>query len=240
MDAFGTTQKVDIPLDPALALYPPPLSLAKCEVHSDSTQPGEDLSAPSSRRSVPGPINVQAANAPFLVRSQQSPELEADVSPALSPFWVPSCRVSSGAADVRESISSPALSCFKTGAVNGEVDFLPSTPSSAASVWSQDSAPNSAVFWDANARAYIDSSDSETDGHLDSDFARLLMGPSTLGLLTLQDCANTERLGKMAYGHTQHEGDRTEERPGGGVTIGGDESDSGGEIREGDGPVFFI
>ena len=157
MEVFGTTKRDDVSFHPGLVVSPVPrpsdgLVLDVC-VSSDHG--GKEVLDFMSKR--PRPINVQLANAPFLVHPQLIPEHQ--VSPTLSPWRFSYSRHNRDdlqkAVDISEgSTITPRLSRNCSGTISSEADSIPPTPNSAASVWSQDSAPNSAMFWDMNAWAY--------------------------------------------------------------------------------------
>lgn len=143
----------------------------------------------------PGPNIFQEPNAAFIVSSPQS-----QISSALSPWRCSYSKVKkanqgrhcSYTATEGKAVMSRLLGTC-TDALGKEVDSLPPTPSSAASVWSQDSAPNSAIFWNATAREYGSDEDHGKNGHdLDLEFARMLMDPSSFRKMTMRDDCSSE------------------------------------------------
>ena len=141
----------------------------------------------------PGPNIFQKPNAAFIVSSPQP-----QMSSALSPWRCSYSKVKkadqgqhcSYTATEGKAVTSRLLGT-RADVFGKEVDSLPPTPSSAASVWSQDSAPNSAIFWNATAREY-DSDEGHGKNGVDLEFARMLMDPSSFRQMTMRDDCSSE------------------------------------------------
>ena len=190
MEVFGTVKGDEIPFHFESAASPglQPSYRLVLDVDVSSNHDGKEDSMTKRPEQRPEPINVQMANAPFRVRSQLTPEPGYQVSLA-SPWRCSYSRVSNSSQirDVSHKLETTDLTEGKTttlclsgtctDAIRTEVDSLPPTPNSSASVWSQDSAPNSAIFWDINAREYAS----------ELDLTRMLNNSSPFRLVTIHN-----------------------------------------------------